>query len=100
MIINRRVFVKNIKMLADACTKTNSFSYINGIKAILTLAIFFGHSGSTKLGFPTVNGKFVEDFKNSFFCNAYTVIYALMECFFIIGGMMTYISLEREFSRR
>ena len=92
--------ITNFKMVADACTKTNSLSYTNGIKAFLILTIFYGHCMITGLGFPNKNGKFIEDLKNSLFCNCYTVIFVLFENYFIIGGMFTYKTLEKECSRR
>lgn len=99
MVNNSKFVINNFKILAGACIKTNSFSYANGIKAIITLLIFSGHCLIKSLGFPKINGKFVEDLKNSLFFDFHTLSYVIFEEYFILGGMFTYKTLEKEYSK-
>jgi len=91
--------LKTTNIIKDLFTNNNTNSstgYMNGIKAISLIIIVVGHSHSSFLMMAFKSGKSLLELDSNLFYQPLGMTAMMMEAFFIIGGILTAMSLKKE----
>jgi hypothetical protein len=86
-----------LKDLLNLKPRNPSTTYLNGIKAIISISTTLFHAWYFRIFFPFKNGENLQKFQTDFSFVFPFMVSFLMEIFFIIGGILTAKTLTKDY---
>ena len=86
-----------LKELFNLKPRNPSTTYLNGIKAIISISTILVHVWYFRIYFPLKNGENLLKFQTDFYFVILFMINCFMEIFFIIGGILTAKCLAKDY---
>ena len=83
-----------IKDLFDFSRINESTAYLNGVKALAIIFITIHHSYDSRIVMPFKSGENLQAFTSNLFYQVMGLSASIMDFFFVIGGILTAMSLK------
>ena len=86
-----------LKDLINLKSRNPSTTYLNGIKAVISISTILVHVWYFRIYLPFKNGENLLKFQTGFYFVILFMINCFMEIFFIIGGILTAKCLAKDY---